>query len=59
MLMGTLRLLPGTDADAANLLTSDIDLRQIHYRRKKTAEGFCVNCEIEQGIDRGLSYAVC
>lgn len=48
-----------TDADAANLLTSDIDPRDAKFiTGKKTGEGFFyVNCGVEQGIDRGLSYA--
>jgi isocitrate lyase len=48
-----------TDADAANLLTSDIDPRDAKFiTGKKTDEGFFyVNCGVEQGIDRGLSYA--
>ncbi|MDX2001914.1 MAG: isocitrate lyase [Chitinophagales bacterium] len=48
-----------TDADAANLLTSDIDERDQRFvTGKRTAEGFYyVNCGLEQGIDRGLSYA--
>lgn len=48
-----------TDADAANLLTSDIDERDrpfIHGTR--TVEGFYrVRNGIEQAISRGLSYA--
>ena len=48
-----------TDADAANLLTSDIDPRDAKFiTGEKTSEGFFyVNAGIEQGIDRGLSYA--
>jgi isocitrate lyase len=48
-----------TDADAANLLTSDIDQRDAKFiTGEKTGEGFFyVNCGVEQGIDRGLSYA--
>ncbi|RXR23317.1 MULTISPECIES: isocitrate lyase [Flavobacterium] len=48
-----------TDADAANLLTSDIDERdQKFVTGERTAEGFYyVNAGIAQGIDRGLSYA--
>ena len=48
-----------TDADAANLLTSDIDPRDAKFiTGEKTGEGFFyVNCGVEQGIDRGLSYA--
>jgi isocitrate lyase len=48
-----------TDADAANLLTSDIDERDHKFiTGKRTSEGFYeVRNGIEQGIDRGLSYA--
>jgi len=48
-----------TDADAANLITSDIDERDHKFiTGERTPEGFfCVNCGVEQGIDRGLSYA--
>jgi isocitrate lyase len=48
-----------TDADAANLITSDIDERDKKFiTGERTAEGFFyVNCGLEQGIDRGLSYA--
>ncbi|MFB9097291.1 isocitrate lyase [Flavobacterium jumunjinense] len=48
-----------TDADAANLLTSDIDPRDAKFLTgEKTSEGFFhVKSGIEQGIDRGLSYA--
>lgn len=48
-----------TDADAANLLTSDIDERDRKFvTGERTSEGFFhVNAGIEQGIDRGLSYA--
>ncbi len=48
-----------TDADAANLLTSDIDERDRKFvTGKRTDEGFFyVKNGIEQGIDRGLSYA--
>ncbi|WP_025742438.1 isocitrate lyase [Aquimarina pacifica] len=48
-----------TDADAANLLTSDIDDRdQKFITGERTEEGFFnVSNGIEQGIDRGLSYA--
>jgi isocitrate lyase len=48
-----------TDADAANLLTSDIDPRdQVFLTGKRSSEGFFyVNCGIEQAISRGLSYA--
>ncbi|MBL7886902.1 MAG: isocitrate lyase [Flavobacterium sp.] len=48
-----------TDADAANLITSDIDERDHKFiTGERTPEGFFyVNCGVEQGIDRGLSYA--
>ena len=48
-----------TDADAADLLTSDIDERdQKFVTGKRTTDGFFeVNNGVEQGIDRGLSYA--
>jgi len=48
-----------TDADAANLLTSDIDPRdQDFVTGKRSSEGFFyVNCGIEQSISRGLAYA--
>lgn len=48
-----------TDAEAANLITSDIDERDHKFiTGERTAEGFYrVKNGIEQGIDRGLSYA--
>lgn len=48
-----------TDADAANLLTSDIDDRDKRFvTGERSPEGFFyVKNGIEQGIDRGLSYA--
>lgn len=48
-----------TDADAANLITSDIDPRDHKFiKGKRTIEGFYeVNNGIDQAIDRGLSYA--
>ena len=48
-----------TDADAANLLTSDVDERDRKFvTGERSAEGFFyVNNGIEQAIDRGLSYA--
>ncbi len=48
-----------TDADAAGLITSDIDSRDHSFiTGKRTSEGFYeVRNGIEQGIDRGLSYA--
>lgn len=48
-----------TDADAANLITSDIDERDHKFiTGERTSEGFYrVKNGIEQGIDRGLAYA--
>ena len=48
-----------TDADAANLITSNIDNRDEKFiTGERSPEGFFyVNCGLEQGIDRGLSYA--
>lgn len=48
-----------TDADAANLLTSDIDDRDKRFvTGERSPEGFFyVKNGLEQGIDRGLSYA--
>lgn len=49
-----------TDAEAANLITTDIDERDARFitSSKRTSEGFFnVKNGIEQGIDRGLSYA--
>ncbi|GGG51888.1 isocitrate lyase [Croceivirga lutea] len=48
-----------TDADAANLLTSDIDERDHKFLTgERSSEGFFhVNNGLEQGIARGLSYA--
>jgi len=48
-----------TDANAAALLTNDIDERdQKFINGARTAEGFFnVKCGLEQAIDRGLSYA--
>ncbi|MCH9665656.1 MAG: isocitrate lyase, partial [Gammaproteobacteria bacterium] len=48
-----------TDADAANLLTSDIDERDKKFiTGERSSEGFFyVKNGVEQGIDRGLSYA--
>ncbi len=48
-----------TDADAADLLTSDIDERDRKFiTGERTSEGFfAVRNGVEQGIDRGLSYA--
>lgn len=52
-------LVARTDADAADLLTSDIDERDHKFiSGERTSEGFYrVNNGVEQGIDRGLSYA--
>jgi isocitrate lyase len=52
-------LVARTDADAADLLTSDIDERDHQFvTGKRTSEGFYyVKNGIEQGIERGLSYA--
>ncbi|NMM49173.1 isocitrate lyase [Marinigracilibium pacificum] len=60
--MGTPTLIVArTDADAANLITSDIDDRDHKFIKKedgRTPEGFYnVRNGVEQGIDRGLSYA--
>ncbi len=48
-----------TDANAANLLTSDIDERDRPFcTGERTAEGFYrVNAGIDQAIARGLAYA--
>lgn len=48
-----------TDADAADLLTSDVDERDKKFvTGERTSEGFYyVNNGVAQGIDRGLSYA--
>ncbi|MBC8198385.1 MAG: isocitrate lyase [Candidatus Marinimicrobia bacterium] len=48
-----------TDANAAKLLTSDIDVRdQKFIKGEQSGEGFFyVNDGIDQAIDRGLSYA--
>lgn len=48
-----------TDAEAANLITSDIDARDEQFLTgKRTPEGFYeVNNGLEQCISRGLSYA--
>ncbi len=52
-------LIARTDAEAANLITSDIDERDHKFiTGSRTSEGFYhVNNGLEQGIDRGLSYA--
>lgn len=48
-----------TDAEAANLLTTDVDPRdQKFLTGKRAPEGyFYVKNGLEQGIDRGISYA--
>lgn len=48
-----------TDAEAANLLTSDIDARDHQFLTgNRTSEGFFeVKNGLEQGISRGLAYA--
>ncbi|MEM6264754.1 MAG: isocitrate lyase [Bacteroidota bacterium] len=48
-----------TDADAANLLTSDVDDRDKSFcTGERSSEGFYyVRNGLEQGIDRGLAYA--
>jgi isocitrate lyase len=48
-----------TDADAATLLTSDVDERDRPFLTgERTAEGFfCVHAGIEAAIARGLAYA--
>ncbi len=48
-----------TDAEAANLITSDIDPRDHKFLTgERTNEGFYyVKNGLEQGIDRGLAYA--
>lgn len=54
-------LVARTDADAATLITSDIDKRDhdfIQFDKSRTAEGFYhVRNGVEAGIARGLSYA--
>ncbi|MDR1877093.1 MAG: isocitrate lyase [Flavobacteriaceae bacterium] len=52
-------LVARTDADAATLLTSDIDTRDHKFiTGQRTSEGFYhVKNGIEQGIDRAISYA--
>jgi isocitrate lyase len=52
-------LLARTDAEAANLITSDIDPRDKGFcTGERTPEGFYrVNNGIEQAISRGLAYA--
>jgi isocitrate lyase len=52
-------LVARTDADAANLLTSDIDERDAPFiTGERTSEGFFrVKAGLEQAIARGLAYA--
>ncbi|QSE98465.1 isocitrate lyase [Fulvivirga lutea] len=52
-------LVARTDAEAANLITSDVDPRDHKFiTGERTNEGFYhVKNGLEQGIDRGLSYA--
>ncbi|HEY7964380.1 MAG TPA: isocitrate lyase [Steroidobacteraceae bacterium] len=54
-------LVARTDAEGANLLTSDVDERDrpfIDAGRGRTAEGFfCVNAGLQQAIARGRAYA--
>ncbi len=52
-------LIARTDANGANLLTSDVDENDKSFcTGERTVEGFfTVNCGIEQAISRGLAYA--
>ncbi|MET4106497.1 isocitrate lyase [Hymenobacter sp. UYP22] len=54
-------LVARTDADAADLLTSDVDPRDqpfVLQEAERTSEGFFrVRCGVEAGIARGLAYA--
>ncbi|MFO1465158.1 MAG: isocitrate lyase [Steroidobacteraceae bacterium] len=53
-------LIARTDAESANLLTSDVDERDAPFIKSKerTSEGFFyVNAGLEQAIARGLAYA--
>jgi len=52
-------LLARTDADAANLITSNVDERDHAFiTGERTAEGFfCTSAGLEQAIARGLAYA--
>lgn len=58
MLVPTL-LIARTDAEAADLITSDVDTRDQRFLTgKRTSEGFFgVRNGLEQGINRGISYA--
>ena len=50
-----------TDADAADLLTADVDPRDVPFvieGAERTSEGFYrIRCGVEAGIARGLAYA--
>ncbi len=52
-------LVARTDANGANLLTSDIDANDKPFTTgERTVEGFCrVHAGLEQAISRGLAYA--
>ena len=53
-------LVARTDAESANLLTSDIDERDRRFieKQERTSEGFFfVKADVEQAIARGLAYA--
>jgi len=53
-------LIARTDAESANLLTADVDPRDVPFisSKQRTAEGFFyVKAGIDQAIARGLSYA--
>ncbi len=53
-------LVARTDAESANLLTADVDERDLPFIKSKerTAEGFFyVNAGLDQAIARGLAYA--
>src|SRR5579871_3262942 len=54
-------LIARTDAESANLLTSDVDERDrafIDHSKGRTAEGFFyVKADLDQAIARGLAYA--
>jgi len=54
-------LVARTDAESANLLTADVDVRDLPFierARGRTAEGFYyVRASVEQAIARGLAYA--
>src|SRR5688500_11340098 len=53
-------LIARTDAESANLLTADVDERDLPFIKSKdrNSEGFFyVNAGLEQAIARGLAYA--